>query len=146
MGKKEKIIWLKRKDLIKKILGTGVTALSYPQKKLIIAQKGKATATDIEHERGHISLRHGDELPRSPQAHVRAELRANYYAYKKIGRPKHILLQLRALYNDLHFREYRVRPTSRILKMIRAELLALPHPPAGWLQDYKELVREAQRR
>ena len=140
--KKTKIVYLRNPDRINKIIGKGVSAISFPEQRVIFVRQGRTNRTEIEHEKGHIALRHKNKQPTNPITHVNEELAADYYAYKSIGKPHHILAHLRRLYNDLSFREYRIRPTSRILTIIKNGLDRLPDTPQGWREDYNKLLFE----
>ena len=140
--KKTKIIYLSSPKSIAESLGSGVPAKSYPEEGVIVAHRGKATRSDIEHEKGHIALGHRNKMPRNPLDHIKEELAANYYAYRNTGSPKNILMQLRRLYNDLAYREYRVRPARKIMILIGQGLKSMPVLPPGWANDYRKLVME----
>ncbi len=109
---------------------------------VIYAVKGKATKADIEHEKGHIKLGHLKRKIITPIWHVREEIDATYYAYKKTGRPVHIFDILSGIYNDLAFREYsgKYRTPQEILKVIRTALKR--HKiPLTWKRDFAKLVK-----
>ena len=112
----------------------------------IYAIKGETSKADVEHEKGHIALGHlKKKRALTASAHVREEIDATYYSYKRIGQPNRILSRLRALYNDLAFREYggQYKEPRQILKVIRDALKRHPIPIA-WKRDYARLVEEAR--
>jgi len=115
-----------------------------PEQRVVVTRP-TSTKVDIEHEKGHIALKHKNIKPKNPVMYVREEIAADYYAYRNMGKPRHMIGQLRALYNDL-LRGYKVRPTSKIMTIIGRELKALPSLPEGWGKDYAKLVIEYKRR
>lgn len=110
-------------------------------KGVIYAVKGKATKADIEHEKGHIKLGHLKRKNITPLAHVKEEIDATYYAFKRTGKPTHIYSILSGIYNDLAFREYsgKYKTPQEILRVIRNALNR--HPiPITWKRDFAKLV------
>lgn len=110
-------------------------------KGVIYAVKGKATKADIEHEKGHIKLGHLKRKTITPLAHVKEEIDATYYAFKRTGQPTHIYSILSGIYNDLAFREYsgKYKTPQEILRVIRNALKR--HPiPITWKRDFAKLV------
>ena len=108
----------------------------------IYAIKGKTSKADVEHEKAHIALGHlkKKRFP-TASAHVREEIDATYYSYKRTGQPNRILSRLRALYNDLAWREYsgQYKEPRQIVKVIRDALKR--HPiPISWKRDYAKFV------
>jgi len=112
---------------------------------VIYGVKGKATKADIEHEKAHVKLGHLKVKNITPARHVKEEIDATFYAYKKTGQPVHILNILRGIYNDLAFREYsgKYKTPQEILRTIRAALKR-HNIPLVWKRDYAQLVDEAR--
>ncbi len=107
---------------------------------VIYAVKGKATKSDIEHEKGHIKLGHLKRKTITPASHVREEIDATYYAYTKTGQPARIYSILSGVYNDLAFREYSGKYTPQgILRLIR-NALKRHKIPLAWKRDFAKLV------
>jgi hypothetical protein len=105
----------------------------------IYAIKGITTPADLEHEKYHSIKKHGD-IPTNPEIFVSDEFEASKYAYDKIRTPRHILMILRATFNDLTINEYKLKP-SEAMDIIHKQLLAI-NPPQEWLNDYKKLETE----
>jgi hypothetical protein len=102
--------------------------------------KGKAAKWTAEHEKYHNVKRHPMK-ERNPRDFVLHELQANMSAYKKVGQPKHMLSQLRGIYNDLRVNIYKCNKSEALsaigsaLKQIKA--------PESWVEDYKKLKQLA---
>ena len=116
-----------------------VKAFAHLPARTIYARKD-TSKSDIEHERFHMAKRHPDR-PRNPAVFAGQEIDATLYAYKKLGRPTHILGQLRGIFNDLNWREYKVSRT-RALSIIKRKLFRTPNIPISWKSDYFKLQKE----
>jgi hypothetical protein len=98
--------------------------------------RGKSAPWVAEHEEYHHLKKHPSK-ERNPRDFALHELQATIYAYNKTGQPKHILSQLRAIYNDLRINIYKCNKSealsaiSSALKQIKA--------PSSWVEDYKKL-------
>lgn len=98
--------------------------------------RGKAAKWMETHEEFHHIKRHPAK-ERDYKIYVLHELEANISAYNKHGQPKHMLSQLRGIYNDIRFNVYQctkreaLSAISSVLKQIKA--------PSSWVEDYKKL-------
>lgn len=98
--------------------------------------------SDMFHEVGHYKLGHNlKREPRSPKKYVLEEIGANIFAYKRTGNPKHIHMQLKAIYNDLTWRIYHINRVEALRDIKYA--LCTQKTPDTWKNDYKLLIKEA---
>jgi len=150
IDKEPKIIWVKNwKDIPGKYNDSSVVAHVDIKTNQIYAIEGKATEADILHEIYHTKKTTRNKYDRkreymNPAIYIREELEATKYAWDKSGKPKHILMRLRALYNDLCFRMGNIG-TQNAIRIIGNELRFL-HPPIEWLKDFQNLKSEANMR
>lgn len=108
--------------------------------KIIYVTK-RTSNTDIEHERGHYVLGHDlHNKPKSPTQYAREELDAQIYAHKKTNRTPHIKMQLRAIVNDMGYREYKT-PTKTIVKNMN-KLMQREQTPKTWRGDWSKVKAE----
>ena len=138
--KEPTIKWVKRWQDLPYEPTSGIDAVTSPGG-VIYAVKGKAAKSDIEHEKGHIKLGHLKRTNLTPAWHVKEEIDATYYAFKRTGHPTHIYSILSGIYNDLAFRKYWTKDTTpqQILKRIR-DALKRHKIPITWKRDYAKLV------
>lgn len=108
--------------------------------------KEDVSAHVIEHEKYHLIKRHPDK-PRDPARYAEQEILAELYAYHKTGKPRSIIMHLRAIFNDLTFREYKLGTVSpnRAKMIIKEILFEIPGIPNSWKEDYFKLFREYKR-
>jgi len=97
----------------------------------------------VLHEVGHYKLGHNTiRNPIHPKKYAFEEVEADIFAYKQTGNPKHILMKLRAIYNDLTWREYHIN-RDEALRCIKRAIYSQKTPEL-WKTDYKMLVKEAR--
>jgi len=98
--------------------------------------------SDIFHEVGHSKLGHNVyKIPMSPSKYAHEEVEADIFAYNHTGYPRHIHMKLRAIFNDLTWREYKI-PKMEALQYIKNAIYK-QNTPEYWKEDYKLLRREA---
>jgi hypothetical protein len=107
----------------------------------IYAIKGVTRKNEIEHEKYHSMKGHPNQ-PYKPINHVRDEIEAYVYAYSQTGQPNHILMVLRALFNDQVLREYRISPRQAIINIRKILLKYEGRYPDTWKDDYNKLLIE----
>jgi hypothetical protein len=98
--------------------------------------KGKATKWTGLHEEYHHIKKHPSK-ERTPESFALHELQATIYAYNKIGQPKHIIGQLRAIYNDLRFNIYDCNKAESF--SILSKTLKQVNAPSSWKEDFLKL-------
>jgi len=116
--------------------------LSIPKTGDIYAIKGKTTAGYLQHEIYHVKKNHPTK-PRDYRDFISQEINASYFAYRNVKQPKRILMELRAIFNDVTANIYNVTPRQAMIA-IHAILNKLDIPN-GWSNDYKRLVAEYNR-
>jgi len=123
-------------------LPASVRSFTHPPTNTIFIREG-TTLDDIEHEKYHLIKRHPPS-PRDPAKYAEQEVMATLYAYHKLGKPTHILGQLRAIFNDLTFKEYKAGTVSpnRTKMIIKEILFETPGIPNSWREDYFKLFEE----
>jgi len=114
-------------------------AMAIPSKRRIYTIKGKTTEAERMHEIGHIVKGHSDREPYKAENFVREEIEAHLYAYQRLGKPKSILLKLRAIFNDLTH-NYRISP-PKAKALLRRNIMQ-PNVPKQWKLDYYKLEKE----
>ena len=124
---------------------SSVKGFTYPSTNTIYIRED-TPESDIEHEKFHMIKKHPDK-PRDPTKYAEQEIMATLYAYHKLGRPTHILSKLRAIFNDLTFREYKAGTVSpnRAKMIIKEILFETPGIPTFWKEDYFKLFKEYKR-
>ena len=109
--------------------------------KTIVLFKGRAKDLTEAHERAHIALGHYRHKRFSPERYVRGELDANLYTYKKMGKPRRLIMELRGLLEDLE--ESWDMSNKEGLKFISQGFKVLGDKiPVGWSRDLERLRSE----
>ena len=121
---------------------SGLKGYQDPKTGIIYTIKGVTTTAELEHEKYHRIRRHPNK-PRSSSRFVSNEIEAYLYAYERLKRPRHLLMKLRAIFYDLVWDVYSLKPSSA-LNIIREELSGDDIPP-GWKKDYSKLVAEVRK-
>ena len=104
----------------------------------------RTSKTEIEHERGHYALGHNlEKLPHTPTQYAREELDAQLYAHNKTHRTPHIKMQLRAIANDMGYREYHT-PAKTVIKDVD-KLMARKQTPVSWRSDWSKVRAEIKK-
>lgn len=98
--------------------------------------KGMAGKWVEYHELYHHIKRHPAK-PKNPKDYVLHELEANLYAYEKTGMPRHILMHLKGIWQDLAFNVYSLGGYRAIILIGQA--LREVNAPQSWMADYKKL-------
>ena len=129
--KQPRVVWV---NSWRDIKGANSSVHGHVLGNTIHAIKGSSTKADVEHEKAHIILGHKFEDPPTPEQFAREELAATKYAFDRIGHPRHIRQQLRAIYNDMAVNIYKIQPI-RAHRILEAELRKIK-PPAEWLEDF----------
>lgn len=106
---------------------------------VIYLVKGKATEATLEHEKFHLMYNHPHK-ERDPKMFVLHEIQANAYAYNKTKKPKHMLAQLRGIYNDICFNTYDIDERKALVFIYSA--LSRTKAPDSWKDDFQKLKEE----
>jgi len=108
---------------------------------IIYAIKGKATEASVLHEMFHLIKKHPTK-PRDPKTFVLQELQAHMYGYSQLKKPRHLIGELRANFNDLCFNVYKCSSKDALTAM-HDSLVKVKAPPT-WMSDYNRLVKEVK--
>ena len=106
---------------------------------IIYLVKGRATDSTAFHEKFHIIYNH-PRKERDPRMYVFHEIQANVYGYKKTGKPKHMLEQLRAIFNDVCYNIYDIDERKALILINSA--LSRTKAPDSWRDDFVKLKGE----
>lgn len=114
----------------------GSTLIGLTDRGTIYLIRGKAAKWVETHEKFHHVKRHPAK-ERDYRMFVLHELEANMSAYNKFGQPKHILSQLRGIYNDSRFNLYSCTKKESLSAISSA--LTKVHAPKSWREDFNKL-------
>ena len=103
--------------------------------------KGQATKYTEEHEKAHVALGHRTHSYISPQRYVRGEIAANLLTYRKSGRPRRLIQELRGMIHNLQDDcdlEY-----ESGYKLVENEFSRLGKKvPSFWISDLEKVKEE----
>ena len=108
--------------------------------KTIVLFKGRASDLTKAHERAHIILGHHKYKKITPEVYVRGEVDANLYTYRRIGRPRRLITELRGILWDL--KDTWGVPLEDGLKIFSGEFGKRKDIPVGWRRDLERLSSE----
>jgi len=119
-----------------KKLASDTMAFTNPKTREIYVLEDKPlTEMSIEHEKGHL-IKHHPAWNYKPENHVRDEIEAHLYAYQRTGKPKRLIMEIRALHQDL-VQLYKI-PFNRTRAIIRRNIMR-PNIPQQWKNDFAKL-------
>jgi len=103
--------------------------------------RGRADDLTEEHERAHIALGHHRHKNLTPEKYVRGELEAQLYTYRKLGKPKRLVLDLRGIVMSLE-EDWGVSPRDGI-RLLKQEFgKHKGEVPTAWKRDLTKLSKE----
>ena len=106
----------------------------------IVLFKGRVGSLTEEHERAHIILGHHGCGRISPQKYVRDEIEAFLYTYRKLGKPRRLISDLRGIIVSLD--EVWNIPFEEGINFVAGEFRRRRKVPLGWKRDLARIKEE----
>jgi hypothetical protein len=120
-----------------KVRPSEIGGLYDPNTHRITAVRGKIKDWQILHEEGHSRQRFAGTS--NPSVHAYNEIKADMFAYKKIGKPRHNRGHLNFTFLELGDR-YKLSDNQALQCILDA--LRKAHAPREWFDDFDKLVKE----
>ena len=106
----------------------------------IFLVKGKASALTKAHEKAHIALGHYKHKNITPEMYVKGELDAQLYTYKRLKKPRRLILDLRGMLVNLKDSWDVSYKTG--LKLLSKEFNSRDNIPVRWSKDLDKVRGE----
>jgi len=105
--------------------------------------RGRATGLTEEHERAHIVLGHTRKLGVTPFGLARREIEANLYTYKKLGKPRRLIMELRGIIADILDSWREIKEPREALSIVESVFAKKSRDiPSTWKKDLERLRLE----